>query len=314
MIKSMFTALFACAALMVVGGCNQETPTTKGGDAPPGIQVKEVRFSLLPDSNKDKENARYTALENYFSKKVGIPFKRAVVADYKAVVTGMAQNSIELAWYGGVTGVQIIDSAKESGLDVEVMACRAEDLKFKSYLVANKKAVDEGRIPASIKDLSELKGKTSAISMTFGPKLSTSGRVMPWHFMSNAGIDPSKDFKSLNYSTGHDNTIQLVNDGTWDLGVMNYTNYESSKTKDNTVHIFTTPEYVDYVWVARKNIGAELLQKIKDAFAAMDANDADGKAVIEAFGPMSKWTVTDGKPWNPIRDVLKDLKAKKLID
>jgi phosphonate transport system substrate-binding protein len=55
---------------------------------------------------------------------------------------------------------------------------------------------------------------------------------------------------------------------------------DSSKVKV----IWTTPEYVDYVWAARKDVSQELVQKFAKAFLELDANRPADKTVLDIQG------------------------------
>src|SRR5947207_952376 len=114
------------------------------------------------------------------------------VTDYAAVVEGLANDKIDLAWLGGFTFVQA--KLRTGGHAVPIVQ-RAEDEKFTSKFI----------VPASspVKSLAELKGKTFA----FGAPSSTSGHLMPRYFLMKDGIQPDTDFKAVAFSGAHDATV-----------------------------------------------------------------------------------------------------------
>ena len=89
------------------------------------------------------------------------------VVDYAATVEGLAADRLDIVWYGGFTSVQ----ATERAQGATRLAMREEDASFKSVFVA--------RTDSGIKGLTDLKGKTFA----FGSVSSTSGHLMPRHFL-----------------------------------------------------------------------------------------------------------------------------------
>ncbi len=95
-----------------------------------------------------------------------------------------------------------------------------------------------------------MKGK----ALTFGSESSTSGHLMPRHFMMEAGIDPNADLNGdVNYSGSHDKTWKLVESGAFEVGALNEAVWEAAveegKVDLTKVDVFyTTPPYYDYNW------------------------------------------------------------------
>jgi phosphonate transport system substrate-binding protein len=132
-----------------------------------------------------------------------------------------------------------------------------------------------------------MKGKTFA----FGSKSSTSGHLFPRHFLkTNFAIDPDKDFSGVPlYSGAHDATAKMVESGKVQAGALNievwHRMVENKKIDSSKVKvIWTTPEYVDYVWAARKDVSQELVQKFAKAFLELDANRPADKTVLDIQG------------------------------
>jgi phosphonate transport system substrate-binding protein len=224
---------------------------------------------------------------------------------YLACVTGLATKQLELVWFGGVTGVQA-DQKVEEG--TTFVACREADKNYKSYFIAGKDAK-----LGTIKNLAVLADMDKATdwTFTFGSKNSTSGHVMPRHFFEDqAGEKPEDVFKTVAYSGSHDKTIRDVAEGTAHIGALNYKNWDdatgdNAKSKEKCEVIYTTPAYVDYVWVARNGIGDELIKKIKDALLALDASKPDENKILAAWGAKdAKFVACEKKEWEGIRKVL----------
>jgi phosphonate transport system substrate-binding protein len=70
------------------------------------------------------------------------------------------------------------------------------------------------RADSGIKTLDDLRGKTFA----FGDALSTTGNIFPRKMFKERGIDPTRDFKQILYSGGHDATVLAVLNGKVDAG------------------------------------------------------------------------------------------------
>jgi len=181
------------------------------------------------------------------------------------VVEALAAKKIDLAWLGGFTFVQ----ARLRTGDAIPIVQRAEDEKFTSRFIAG---ADSG-----IDGLADLKGKTFA----FGSPSSTSGHLMPRHFLQQAGIDPERDFKRIAFSGAHDVTAAFVESGRVDAGVLNASVWdrlvEQKKVDPAKVKVVsTTPPYFDYNWTVRGDLDPTHIKKLTDAFLKLDpANPAD---------------------------------------
>src|SRR5690606_24469186 len=139
-------------------------------------------------------------------RETGLEVQFTPVTDYAAVVEGLANGKIDMAWLGGFTYVQA--RMRTNGGAVPIVQ-RAEDEKFTSKFI----------VPAAspLKSVAELKGKTFA----FGAPSSTSGHLMPRYFLLQAGINPDRDFKAVAYSGAHDATVAFVASGRAEGGVLN---------------------------------------------------------------------------------------------
>ena len=126
-------------------------------------------ISAIPDQNPEKLNRLYNLLAKRMSNKIDINVKYIPVSNYPAAVTAFKTGSIDLVWFGGLTGVQ----ARLGRPGSKVIAQRNIDSKFHSVFIANKKS--NIKKIESIHQLKSLKVKR----FTFGSESSTSGRLMP---------------------------------------------------------------------------------------------------------------------------------------
>ena len=192
-----------------------------------------------------------------------------------------------------------------------MIATREKDLQFKTYFIANRAVVDAGRV-GPVKSLEELGPKLPNLSFTFGNLRSTSGHIMPRHFLTAAGVDLDEGVKGgVKHQDNHTMTLDMVADGRVDVGALNYTNYEqaSDEKKLQAVKIYETPTYVDYCLVARDSLGDELIAKIQSAFTKLDPSVPSHKAMLDAF-KAQKFVAADSAQWQMIRDVMKGLQDK----
>lgn len=230
----------------------------------------ELTVSAIPDENPQELLRKFKPFVDYIAKETGVKVKFFPVVDYAATVEGLAANRLDIVWYGGFTSVQATERAKGATR----LAMREEDAKFKSVFVARK---DSG-----IKSLKDLKGKTFA----FGSVSSTSGHLMPRHFLAKAGVQPDRDFKKFSFSGAHDATAAWVAAGKVDAGALNFLVWEklvkNNKVDTSKIDVFwETPPYVDYVWVARAGVPEAIKEKFKKALLKLDYSKPKDKEIMD---------------------------------
>ncbi len=264
---------FLISLAFLLLACQSRAPESHPADrTPPEPTV--IRVSAIPDENPTDLIRKYAPLVAHLEKALGAEVVYTPATDYGAVVQALAAGKVDFAWLGGFTFVQ----AKRFAGAVP-LCMRRIDREFRSGFVVHK---DSG-----ITTMEEMKGNRFA----FGSKSSTSGHLMPRHFMSSMfNIDPTRDFHGAPlYSGSHDATVKMVESGKVDAGAANLLVIErllkNKKVDPQLVKLmWTTPPYVDYVWAARSTVTAKMREKFKAAFLSLDANRPSDKVVLDLQG------------------------------
>jgi len=255
-------------------------------------------FTAIPDQDESRLVEKFTRVAQYLETRLGVAVKYVPVKSYPAAVTAFVNNQVQLAWFGGFTGVQ----ARREAAGSEAIAQGAEDVSFKSLVIANAKT---GLQPT--RDFpTEIAGK----SFTFGARASTSGRVMPEFFIRQAfpGRTPEQIFSRIGFSGDHSRTIQLVQSGAYEVGVLDYTVLELDRRDGKldpakVVVLWETPTFPDYQWTIRGDVeqtfGAGFKEKVRAAILAID--DA---AILGTFA-RSKFIAAKNSDYAPIEEVAK---------
>jgi phosphonate transport system substrate-binding protein len=206
-------------------------------------------FTAIPDSDETRLVERFTKVAGYLQAKLGVPVKYLPVKNYPASVTAFTNNQVQLAWFGGFTGVQ----ARRQVPGSEAIAQGAEDVAFKTFFIANSKT--------GLKQSKEFPKDITGKSFTFGSRASTSGRLMPEYFIRQqfGGRAPEEIFSRVGFSSDHSRTIQLVQSGAYEVGVLDYTVWDldkkAGKVDEGQVRvIWETPTYPDYQWTVRGDV------------------------------------------------------------
>jgi len=225
---------------------------------------RPLYFTAIPDDNTTELAAKFGPLAEHLSKELGVPVEYVPTTSYSASVESFKNGDVELAWFGGLTGVQ----ARAAVPGAKAIAQGKVDPNYKSYFIAHK---DTG-VEKSESFPEVMRGRT----FTFGSDLSTSGRLMPEHFIrQNTGQEPSEFFgMPNNYSGSHDKTAKLVEAGTFEFGALSYKAYdgmvaEGKLDPDLCRIIWETPPYADYNWTVAASVeerfGAGFTEKIRAA-------------------------------------------------
>jgi len=212
--------------------------------------TKTLVFSAIPDQDQSQLIKRFSKVADYLSTTLGIPVKYVPVKSYAAAITAFRNNQVQLAWFGGLSGVR----ARSLVTGSEAIAQGKEDTEFETYFIAHHSTGinSQDNFPISIKD------KT----FTFGSKGSTSGRLMPEYYIrKNLGAAPNKIFKRVGFSGNHSRTISLVQSGAYQVGATNYKVWQrelaAGKIDESKIKvIWKTPSYPDYQWSIRGDVNS----------------------------------------------------------
>jgi phosphonate transport system substrate-binding protein len=230
---------------------------------------QELLYTAIPDQNSTELIEKFAPLTNYLAETLGVTVRYVPARDYQASVEMFRNGDVHLAWFGGLTGVQ----ARAAVPGAEAVAQGLADPKYYSYFIAHR---DAGLTPGD-----DFPMGIGALSFTFGSASSTSGRLMPEFFIrKNSGQAPADLFGAPNhYSGSHDKTVELVESGRFQAGVVNYKVYDrrvaEGKTDPDLVRvIWRTPIYADYNWTAHplldEQFGDGFVRKVQQALVAIE--------------------------------------------
>jgi phosphonate transport system substrate-binding protein len=296
--------------LLPLVACGSPTPPPEGelSDAPNTPQTEEIQpfvTSAIPDQDPEKLQRLYTKLADYLETELGVPVEYVPVTDYAAAVTAFKVGDLDMVWFGGLTGVQ----ARLQVPGAEAIAQRDIDAEFHSVFIVNTSTGIQPFEDAS--GLEALKGRR----FTFGSESSTSGRLMPQYFLQEAGITLADFDGEVGFSQSHDATIDLVEAGTYQVGVLNAQVWKS-RVEEGSVDlskvqvVWETPAYFDYHWVINPAVteryGEDFVDRVKAALLSLDPNDPDQKEILDLFGAGS-FIPTDNANYDQIEAIAREI-------
>ena len=289
---------YAIGAMLIVVAAACGGTTTSGSE-----EARPLTVSAIPDQDPEVLTRIYGLLTDHLSEELGVEVEYAPVTDYAASVSLFRSGDLDLVWFGGLTGVQ----ARIQTPGARALAQRNIDAEFHSVFIAS---ADSGIEPVSdLAGLSVLKGRR----FTFGSESSTSGRLLPEHFLNVAGVDTDDFAGEVGFSGSHDRTIELVSSGSYEAGVLNEQVW-LARTQDGSVDpervhvIFRSPPYHDWV------VGPEVDESFGDGFSDriaqvlldLDPTDPAEAEILEAFGAEGFITTEDSN-YQEIEDVARSL-------
>lgn len=237
--------------------------------AAPLAAANTLVFTAIPDEDETRLQERFGAVADYLAEELEVEVRFIPVTSYAASVTAFRNNQVQLAWFGGFTGVQ----ARQLVPGARAIAQGVEDPQYKSYVIANR---DTGLEPMEQATAPEaLRGLT----FSFGSQSSTSGRLMPEYFLrEHLGEAPEALFERVGFSGNHSRTISLVQSGAYQAGVVSYKAWENevesgSVDPERVQVIWQTPPYPDYQWTVRGDLderfGEGFTERLQQALIAM---------------------------------------------
>jgi len=264
-----------------------------------GASAQTLYFSAIPDEDETALVERFSKVAEYLGAQLGVDVEYVPVKDYPAAVTAFRNDQVQLAWFGGLTGVQ----ARLLTPGSRAIAQGTEDQAFVTYFIANESTglVEGGEFPTA----------AQGMSFTFGAQTSTSGRLMPDYFIRQAtGQAPDEFFSDVAFSGDHSQTLRLVASGAYQVGALNFAVYDQAVAKGvpeiETAHIiWRTPSYPDYNWTIRGDVDERWGEGFADRVQAALVGMTDPE-LLAAF-PREGFVPAANEDYAPIEDVAREL-------
>jgi phosphonate transport system substrate-binding protein len=264
-----------------------------GGAWPATAADPALRVGMIPDAGATQVSIEEKApLREYLEKVIGQPVELIIPTNYNATVEALGNGSLDFAYLGGLTYVKA-----HARYNVTPLVQRESDREFHSLFIT--------AAASPINSLADLKGKTFA----FGDINSTSGHLMPYAALKEAGLVPGSDF-SFRYTGSHPATAKAIEAGAADAGALDESVYNAmlsnGQLERGKVRVFhTTAPFIDYVWVAREGTPETAREKFAAAFLSL-TEERDAKIIAILRGGHFR-RVSDGE-YGELRRIASELK------
>ena len=261
--------------------------------------AETLYFTAIPDQDETRLQQRFDAVAEYLSGRLEVDVRFVPVKSYAASVSAFRNNQVQLAWFGGLSGVR----AQQMVPGSRAIAQGEEDPEFRSYFIAN---VETGLEPGDA-----LPAGLRGLNFTFGSRGSTSGRLMPEYFLRQRfGQAPQAIFERVGFSGNHSRTAAMVESGAYDAGALNYRVWDAlvadgEVDTDRVQVIRETPTYPDYHWVIRGDVDERFGEGFADRVqqALLDMDDPE---LLERF-PRQGFIPADNHDFRPVLETAREL-------
>ncbi|GAA5526100.1 putative ABC transporter phosphite binding protein PhnD1 [Microbulbifer aestuariivivens] len=269
------------------------------GDDSTANQRPHFTFTAIPDQNEAELVRRFQQVADYLAAELDVAVQYIPVKSYPAAITAFRNSQVQLAWFGGLSGVQ----ARRAVPGSVAIAQGHEDQFFKTLFIAHR--------AADIAPAAELPRDIAGKTFTFGSKGSTSGRLMPeYHIRETFKQAPEDVFSRVGFSGDHSRTIALVQSGAYEVGAVNYAVWDKAVASgavdtDLVSVIWTTPSYPDYQWTVRgdldRQFGAGFQQKVTEALLKLE-----DESILQSF-PRSRFVPASNGDYQAIEDTARSI-------
>ncbi len=242
-------------------------------------------FTAIPDEDETRLQERFQAVADYLAGELGVEVRYVPVKSYAAAISAFRNDQVQLAWFGGLSGVQARSRVPGS----RAIAQGEEDANFMTYFIAHESTGLEAG--------AGLDEAMRGLTFTFGSKGSTSGRLIPEYYLrEHFGEPPRGIFSRVGFSGNHSRTASLVASGAYQMGALNYMVWQNEVDAgnidtDSIRVIWKTPRYPDYQWTIRGDVnerfGDGFSERVRKALLDMEDPDLLARFPRSGFIPVS---------------------------
>lgn len=261
--------------------------------------AKPFVFTAIPDQDETQLQQRFGKVAQYLQQTLNVEVSYIPVKSYTAAVSAFRNNQVQLAWFGGLSGVQ----ARRLVPGSTAIAQGYEDQFFKTYLIAHRST--------NLQRQDHINDQIARMTFTFGSKGSTSGRLMPeFYLREHFKQSPDEIFTKVGFSGDHSRTIALVQSGAYQVGAVNYKVWEKELADgkidtDKVSVIWETPDYPDYQWTIRGDVDAQwgehFTHRVQQALLAIKDPE-----ILKSF-PRQSFVPASNDDYQPILNTAKSI-------
>ncbi|MBI3084129.1 MAG: phosphate/phosphite/phosphonate ABC transporter substrate-binding protein [candidate division NC10 bacterium] len=254
-----------------------------------------ITLALTPSKDPTLLQEAGTALAQELGKRLDLPIKLYVAADYAGVIEALRNGTVDLAF---VHPVAYVLASREARARILVKSIRGGSATYTARFFVLK----EG----GPRTLDDLRGKTIA----FVDPASTSGYIYPMVFLMKRGLvkgkDPKTFFKDAVFSGAHDAVLHAVLRRQVDVAV-SYPHAPDTLLKDpaqraHLTFIAETPPIPNDGACVREGLAPDLVQRVKAALLSL--NDPVGRPLLKRLYAVDGLAEAADADFDPVREAV----------
>lgn len=224
--------------------------------------IKSLNFGIISTESSTNLKSKWQPLIDDLNKAIGVEVKPFFASDYAGIIEGMRFNQVQLAWFGNKSAMEAVDRAQG-----EVFASVIDkdgNPGYWSVLLVNK--------DSDLKGLDDVLKARGTLSYGAGDPNSTSGTLVPNHFLwTPNNIDPKEFFKTVRSANHEINLLSVINKQV-DVAINNseslvrYKRNTGKDAADSVRVIWTSPLIPADPMVMRTDLPKDLKEKVQTFF------------------------------------------------
>ncbi|MEM7233343.1 MAG: phosphate/phosphite/phosphonate ABC transporter substrate-binding protein [Planctomycetota bacterium] len=245
---------------MAVASCDSARPSASGDG---------LRLGVVSDASR--ADPRYEPLSAYLTATLGVEVEFDIRATTEDLLAGFDRGEFSVAW---LDSLAFVSAERDNG--AAALAVRGVDLDATSEFLTSR---------ADGQRLADFAGS----SFCFGPRLSTSGHLMPRAYLAILGLDPETQFRDVQYSKSHEETTSRLLAGSADLAVLESDEVtrlfelgvlDSAKFR----RVARTPPFRNFLFAVSPELSRSTRSSLLDALLALNPENANHREALESLG------------------------------
>lgn len=231
------------------------------------------RVGASPDEWPLDQARQFPALGRWLESHSGSGVEWVALPSRATLAEALLSKQVDMVWWSALDGVYA--EARWGAGRLLPLVQREEDSTGRMVFIADARR--------SIERLGDLRGR----SFSFGAQHSASGHWLARALLKTARIHPDSDLRRLNYSGSHEATVNLVQSGKVEAGVVDGAVWDRLLTEGKidpqalrVIHTAATGP--DWHWVIRADTPAEQAERLLASFVALTPEQPRAREALEA--------------------------------
>ncbi|MBC3908492.1 phosphonate ABC transporter substrate-binding protein [Undibacterium umbellatum] len=232
--------------------------------------VKTLNFGIISTESSQNLKQDWQPVLDDMSKKLGIKINAFFAPDYAGVIEGMRFNKVQFAWVGNKSAIEAVDRANS---EVFAQTVNADGtLGYYSMISVHK--------DSPYQTVEDVLKNAKNLNFGIGDPNSTSGFLVPSYYVfAQNNVNPKTAFKTVRGANHETNILAVANKqvdaAVHSSDVLDRIKARQAETASQLRQIWKSPLIAADPLVWRKDLPADLKNKIKDFFISYGKNGPD---------------------------------------